>query len=138
MSTTNFYPHSLPGLTDREAVIDAVIRACHAIDVRDKALWDSAWSTTRSSEVSMPITGRETIKGKEAIDALFGIASRLDTHHMTSSIRAWIHEGGETASLTAAATNQHYPAGEGIKGGTERAFIAGSRYEVALVREEGG
>lgn len=137
-SPNNFYPSSLPGLSDREAVIDAVLRACASIDTKDKALWDSAWSKTRSSEVGFTFRGEQATVGKDKVDQLFAHVSKLDTHHATTSIRAWIHPDGKTASLQAACINNHLPTGSTAKGAMDVYFLVGGRYEVSLVREDEG
>ncbi|KAH8678229.1 hypothetical protein BX600DRAFT_147483 [Xylariales sp. PMI_506] len=148
-------PTFLTGLTTREAIADAITRACLAIDSNDRALWESAWATSTSGadgapplaaasardEVSMVINGRE-LRGMDTLySECFDRVGPMDTQHLISGLRIELlgskekdEEEEEEARATANALNQHFRPGQGMVPGAEH-LLVGSTYDIRLVRE---
>ncbi|CAK3849213.1 Hypothetical predicted protein [Lecanosticta acicola] len=130
------YPLHLTGLTPKEAVADALYRACNSYDTQDLALHDSAFVNSPESFVSLDDT---VMRGFESIRMVFHMVAPLDTSHMATTPRVQIHEGGKTAHMTATILSQHFKAGEGKEPtpGVERAFLTGGAlYDLDLELDE--
>ena len=56
---------------------------------------------------------------------------------MLSGLRVEVVEGGTTARIVCNAQNQHFRAGQGMRGNGEQ-LLAGSRYDVELVKDDTG
>ena len=133
-------PHSLPSLTPREAIADAVYRALLGFDRNDWEIFTSALVADDNvtlelrgagpSGESMIFTGRDQIRA-----TLFTHIGQLDTTHMTSNMRINVAEGADTASLTCYGLAQHCPPGKGKQPDGPR-FLTGGEYSVDLVRDE--
>ena len=116
-------PSSLPGLTDREAIIDALSRFTTGLDTADAALFDSAFASDARFEMN-----GQAIDGLDAIhERLYNLVSKLDTTHFVTNVRANIEAGSSRASMTATALAKHYSSGQG-KTSNAPCFSAGSRY----------
>lgn len=128
-------PTSLNGLSTREAIADAVLRACQAIDTNDVELWGSAWA--KDSNPTASLRGR-TITGYDEITAhLFGHVGTMDTQHMVSNFRIDVQEGASTANLTAYAIAQHFRPAEGMKEDTPHR-LAGALYTIETIKGSDG
>ena len=129
-------PVLLQGLTTREQIADVLHRACLALDANDAALWRSAWAAADPT-IAFVINGA-THTGFDAIDAAcFQRTCWLDTQHHNGGVRIDVREGDDTARLTATAVNQHFRLGQGMAPGAAN-LIAGSRYDIDVVRDAGG
>lgn len=129
-------PHTLTGLTPREAILDALYRGAQAWDTNDRSLHDSAFIPSPSS--SFTLVGLETYPGIEGIRSIFHRITKLDTTHNISCPRVQIHENGKTAQMTATVLAQHFRAGEGFLPET-KFFMSGAVYDVdAEVDESDG
>ncbi|GAB1200326.1 hypothetical protein APSETT444_009696 [Aspergillus pseudonomiae] len=106
---------TLPSLSFREAIADALHRAVLAFDIADSALLNSALTA-------------------DAILDLDGV-SKLDTTHFVSNGRVDVIEGASVASMTASVLSQHYRPGTGKVPGAEY-LMAGSLYSLDLVRDD--
>jgi hypothetical protein len=128
------YPHTLTGLTDREAITDAVYRVIISFDTNDFSILESAFA---GEDVIIDFNGK-TIPGLSAIKAgLFPQVGPLDTTHNISNIRVDVKAGANTATLSAVALAQHAPRGTGPNPGGKK-FLAGSQYWIDLVKEGSG
>jgi hypothetical protein len=120
----------LPGLTDREAIADAVYRAVLAFDHADEALLRSA--LTEDVVAEMP--GSPPAEGIAAIKAtVFDRVSKLDTTHFISNVRVSI-ESAATAKLTCSAQAQHVRPGKGFEPGPNK-FMSGGFYACDVVKD---
>ena len=130
------HPHFLSGLTTREAIADALIRACLAIDVNDRALWESAWAIG-DADVVFDLNGR-VMRGMEAINAgFFHPKAALDSQHLVTGLRIDVQEGASTARVTAQALNQHFRPGQGMHLGSDH-LLGGGLYDVEAVKDASG
>ena len=85
-SVDSSHPHSLPGLSSREQIVDALLRACLGIDSNDRALFESAFAVD-DPQVSIDVDGR-LLQGMPAISKdCFDVVGPMDTHHMTAACR---------------------------------------------------
>lgn len=124
------YPHTLPGLTDREAVADALYRAVIGIDTNDRALWDSAW--VKTGDGCCVMNGTE-IKGAD-LDKIFENVGPMDTTHHVSNVRVNLAENADNATATAYGLHQHYRQGEGAQPGAKN-LLVGGRYNCELIKD---
>ena len=135
-SVDSSHPHSLPGLSSREQIVDALLRACLGIDSNDRALFESAFAVD-DPQVSIDVDGR-LLQGMPAISKdCFDVVGPMDTHHMTAACRVHLQDAASTARLTATAQNQHFRAGQGKVAGAEH-LLAGSHYDCEVIRDAGG
>lgn len=97
------------GLTDREAIADALYRVALAFDLNDEALLRSA--VTDDISVEGP---RSSTNGVEEFKAVvFGRVSKVDTTHILTNMRINI-ENRDTAKVTCSALAQHVRPGQGF------------------------
>lgn len=130
----------LQGLTDREAVVDAVLRALYAIDDNDWDLFQTAFTADAIFDLT-PVNkiGREFSEthGRDAIVAqLKDSVGKMDTGHCLSNWR--IQLNGDTAEMTAYGLAQHFRQGEGPDPTKDTCFLMCNRYKCTLVRAEEG
>jgi hypothetical protein len=93
--------HSLTGLSDREAITDALYRAILAFDNNDVSLLESAFS---ESDAIFQMDDR-VFKGIDRIKSILKGVGPLGTTHTVSTIRIKLKSGDSTAKLTATAVN---------------------------------
>lgn len=128
------HPVHLQGLTTREQIADVIIRACLAIDINDRTLWESAWAT---EEPTFELNGK-LYKGLDSINGeSFNVVGPMDTQHQTTSLRVEVEDGASTAHLTAWALNQHFRAGQGMVPGSPF-LLVGHSYDIDLIKESSG
>ena len=131
------YSQSLPSLTEREAIADAVYRAAIASDHNDAELFNSAWA---GEDVSMEIHDDNKRVMPDLTTIRTNVLQRvgpMDTTHNISMVRVNYTDGADTASLTATSTAQHCPPGTGrIPDGPK--FTVGGEYSVDLVKDGSG
>jgi hypothetical protein len=125
-------PAALPALTDREAIIDAVIRSVTAVDTNDIDLWKSAFTM----DSILDLLGDELHGLDAATKGCFEPLSQLDTTHMVSNFRVNHQPGSMTAEVTAIVVAHHFRQGEGMMPGGEQLTNAAS-YFAECVRDEG-
>lgn len=124
-------PHTLPALTTREAITDAVIRAHIGLDRHDPEMYTSAWA---GEDVVFEIFGR-TVHGLSNLRTQnLAHIGPMDTTHMLNSVRVDVEDGADTARLTAYATGQHAPPGRGKEPDGPKFLIAGE-YTADVVRD---
>ncbi|KAI1742628.1 hypothetical protein F4680DRAFT_411255 [Xylaria scruposa] len=126
-------PAALPGLTDREAIADALHRVVLAFDHGDEALLLSAVTNDVTAEVSgsPPASGIAALKA-----AVFDrVAFSLDTTHFLSNIRVSVESGASTAQVSCSALAQHVRKGKGFEPGPHK-FTSGGMYLCDVVKEE--
>ena len=117
------------GLTDREAIADALYRAVLAFDHPDEALLRSAMTDDAKAE----IPGVAAANGIEELKAVvYDRVSKLDTTHFLSNMRVNI-QSSTTAKVTCSAMAQHCPAGKGMDP-TGKKFTSGSMYQCDVVK----
>lgn len=132
------YPYSLSGLSTREQISDTIMWACLNIDSNDKSLFESAWATEDSENITFGTKTGTVLRGLENISKkCFDHVGPMDTHHLTTNIRIDLKDGADTAYMTANALNQHYAAGESLKPDAKY-LLVGSRYDIEVVRESDG
>ncbi|KAH7026658.1 uncharacterized protein B0I36DRAFT_331096 [Microdochium trichocladiopsis] len=114
-----------PPLPDREAVIDALYRACLAWDTNDQSLCDTAFTTDAVLSLNGQVmTGRDQI-AKDGNALIF----TLDTTHLVGNTRVTFTtpSGGDgeqqSASITATVMAQHFVGSKGFDLAPESANI---------------
>ena len=123
-------PTSLAGITEREAVADALYRAVLAFDHADEDLLRSAMT----EDVTMEFIGVISGKGIDEIKAkVFDRVSKLDTLHCLSNMRVSM-ESATTAKATCSAIAQHVRTGQGIDPNSAK-YTSGALYSSELVKE---
>ncbi|KAB8260272.1 hypothetical protein BDV32DRAFT_149501 [Aspergillus pseudonomiae] len=122
---------TLPSLSFREAIADALHRAVLAFDIADSALLNSALTP----DAILDLDGY-TMNGLDEIyRQCYDRVSKLDTTHFVSNGRVDVIEGASVASMTASVLSQHYRPGTGKVPGAEY-LMAGSLYSLDLVRDD--
>jgi hypothetical protein len=125
------HPHALTGLTEREAITDALYRAIISCDRNDASMLDTAFS----SNPTVTIAGGPSITGLDALRAqLLDFVGPKDTQHIISNVRVDIKDS-TTASLTCYALAQHAPPGQGPDPDGPK-LMAGGEYFMDLVKDE--
>ena len=128
------HPHTLRGLTDREACTDAVYRVLLGLDHNDVSIFESAFE---GEDVLLIFRGDE-IKGLSTIKTMFlDHVGPMATTHMLSNVRVDIKEGEKSASLSANGMAQHCPPGRGTEEDGPK-YTTASEYFVDLVKNEDG
>lgn len=129
-------PLKLNGLTDREAIKDTLYRFVMSFDSGNKQLFESA-VVSNHKQFSMQIGDKPKMEGVDAVySQSFEQVGAMETQHTVSCVRIDIKPDGSSAFVTANAQNQHFKAGEGLKPDADN-FLAGSFYEVDVIKEEG-
>lgn len=125
-------PTTLPGLTDRETIKDALYRCVTGLDTGDATFFESAFTADASFDLNGKVMeSLPTIKSD-----VFDIINKLDTTHFITNERIFHEPNANTAKMTASALAQHFGKGKGLKG-DEKRLLTGSPYWIDLVREEG-
>ena len=124
-------PASLPGLTTREAIADAIYRAVTAYDRQDEALLRQ----TATTDLTFTIGGDKQHGIEEIIEKNFNHVSKMGTTHSLSALR--IDYNDSTAKATLNAVAMHVPAGEGFNPG-HKSFQVGALYDIDLVKGKDG
>ena len=122
-------PASLTGLTEREAIADALYRAVLAFDQADEALLRSAVT----DDVSAEMAGMSSNGIPEFKEAVFDRVSKLDTTHFLSNVRVNI-ESATIAKATCSAMAQHCRTGKGFEPGPNK-FTSGGFYMCDVVKD---
>jgi hypothetical protein len=126
------HPITLPSLTTRDAITDAIYRVVIGLDINDSALFDSAF--VPGKDTSFDLNGTVS-SGPDAIrENIFVPIGPLDTTHFISNVRVELKDGAETAYVTASALAQHYRVGEGLVPDAKR-LLSGSLYFVDVVKD---
>ena len=130
----------LRGLTEREAVMDAVFRFVQGLDDANQSLLSSAFMHDAVLDLGGTTdigTTFGTHKGHAAVvDFLTAnVANGMDTMHNVSNFRVDIN--GDRASLTAYAIAQHYRPGEAVRPLDSKWLLMGNRYVSTLRKEDG-
>lgn len=128
---------TLPSLTQRESIADALYRAAIASDHHDTTLFDSAWA---GEDVSMEIhdSNKRVLQGLSLIRTnVLDRVGPMDTTHNISMVRVNYEDGADTASLTATSMAQHAPSGTGRDPNGSK-YTVGGEYAVDLVKDEVG
>ncbi|KAH8683804.1 hypothetical protein BGZ61DRAFT_357332 [Ilyonectria robusta] len=121
------------GLSDREAIPDALYRSIVGLDSSDETIFKSAWH----KDAVFVFDGIATVEGLDAIlqNTFQVIGAGLDTTHMVSNVRVDVKEGADTATMTSHALAQHYRKGDG-RNPTAPRFLTGNMYWVDLAKDE--
>lgn len=130
---SQFFPQTLPSLSEREAIADALYRAAIASDHHDTALFDSAWA---GEEVVMEIhdDNKRVLEGLSLIrGAVLNRVGPMDTTHNISMVRVNYQDGADTATVTATSTAQHAAPGTGRDPNGIK-YTVGGEYSVDLVK----
>ncbi|KFX95246.1 hypothetical protein V495_04880 [Pseudogymnoascus sp. VKM F-4514 (FW-929)] len=131
------FPQTLPSLSQREAIADALFRAAIGSDHHDSELFLSAWA---GEDVSMEIhdDNKRVMQGLTLIRTnVLDKVGPMDTTHNISMVRVNYQDGADTASLTATSMAQHAPSGTGRDpNGTK--YTVGGEYSVDLIKDEAG
>lgn len=125
---------SLPSLTPREAVADAMYRALIAFDRNDPSIFDSVFA---EEDVTLELNAseRKSYTGLSAIrTGLFDRLGPMDTTHMVSNVRVDVEDGADTAFLTAYTQGQHCPPGRGRELDGPK-YLACGETSLSLVRD---
>jgi hypothetical protein len=131
------FPQTLPTLSPREAIADALYRAAIASDHHDSALFDSAWA---GEDVSMEMhdDNKRVLESLSLIRTMvFNKVGPMDTTHNISMVRVNHQDGADNASLTATSMAQHAAPGTGRDPNGIK-YTVGGEYSVDLVRDDAG
>lgn len=110
----------LNGLTDREAIADALYRGVLAFDHADETLLQSALT----EDIFMEMAGTSCTGIPELKAAIFDRVSKLETTHFLSNIRVNL-ESAPTATVTCSAMAQHVGTGQGLDPGSKKLTSGG-------------
>lgn len=126
------FSHHLEGLTEREAIVDALHRTILGIDANDEEMCNSGFVS--NGDCTMVMSG-QAIEGLENMKKfVFDRVGPMDTLHSVTNVRI-DHKQGETeASITANATATHCRPGEGMDGSGAK-FTSAGIYYIDLVKE---
>ncbi|CZR49506.1 uncharacterized protein FPRO_15866 [Fusarium proliferatum ET1] len=116
------------GLTEREAIGDALYRAVLAFDYSDEALLLSA--ITEDIDAEMPGSTAHGVAEFKA--AVFDRVSKLDTTHFLSNLRVNI-ASSSTATATCSALAQHVRPRQGADPSSAK-FTSGAFYTCDMVK----
>ena len=123
---------SLPSLSPREAVTDALYRCVIGMDDNNKEMLESAF--VQDEETSF-VLGDNKIEGADAInDYIFTNILPLHTTHHITNVRVDVKDGADTAYMTCHAMAQHFHAKDAFKPGAQ-SFLTGGLYYVDLVKD---
>jgi hypothetical protein len=128
------------GLTDREAVIDAVVRFVCSLDEADPDMLASSITEDMVMDLT-PFSqiGRkyEPLKGKETVVSTLmkNVGTNLDSTHHVSNFR--IELNGDEANLRCYALAQHYRKGHGPGDKYTDYYLMGNKYDCTIVRDGG-
>lgn len=131
------FPQTLPSLTQREAIADALYRAAIASDHHDSALFESAWA---GEDVSMEIhdDNKRVLQGLSLIRTIvLDKVGPMDTTHNISMVRVNYQDGADTACLTATSMAQHAAPSTGRDPNGVK-YAVGGEYAVDLVKDDVG
>ncbi|KFY77890.1 hypothetical protein V499_02825 [Pseudogymnoascus sp. VKM F-103] len=124
---------SLPSLTPREAVADALHRCILGIDTNNRDVFESACLKGEDMIITL---GPATFSGWAAINELFVNVFKLITTHIASNIRVELEDGADTANLTAHVISYHVKPEDAVKV-EDTSYTAGTLYDIDLVRDGG-
>lgn len=126
-------PIHLAGLSEREAITDALNRTLLAYDLNDVTLLESALT----KDIVFEINGQVT-EGIEAIKTgNFAFVGPINTGHVLGNVRIDHREGAKTASVGACALANHFRPGTGLEKDAPY-FMAFSLYDAEAVKESDG
>lgn len=126
------FSRHLEGLTEREAITDALHRAIIGIDANDEEMCDSAFVS--DGKCTMIMSG-QTIEGLENMKkSVFDRVGPMDTLHSVTNVRVDHKQDAAEASITANATATHCRPGEGMNGSGAK-FTSAGIYYIDLVKE---
>ena len=122
---------SLPNLSPRDAVIDALHRCFTGMDTNNRDLYESACLKDESMTV---VIGPTTVQGWTAISELTDKVFQLVTSHVITNIRVALEEGAETASVTASAIAYHIRPEEAFTP-EDTSYTSSSVYRFEIVKD---
>lgn len=133
--------HLGPGLTAREAAIDAIHRFTQALDDNDTILLRSCITSDAMVDRSglSAVIGQELppTPGIELIEKfVLGTVGPLDTSHQVSNIRVKLNEHGKAAEVTCCVIAEHYRLGDGKDPQKSVRLSVCSRYRADVVEDE--
>jgi len=127
-------PHIFSGLTEREAIADALYRVLIGLDHNDIPMFDSAFAGDGDDAIFI-FRGKE-IKGRDNIKTeIIGWVGPMVTTHTISNARIDIKEGGKTAAFNSYVLAQHCPVGRGEDNYGPK-WLACAEYFVDLVKDD--
>lgn len=111
---SDFFPEVPPG--ERAAIVDALYRFGAGQDLRDRAVFESAFSGRASLDFTGPARKLgatiPVFEGRDAISSnVFGSIGGLDTTHTVTNPRVLAYDG-QRAALFALVEAQHLPRGD--------------------------
>lgn len=133
MTDMTAIPVNISGLSDREAVRDAMCRCLESLDTNNRQLFLSSFHNDKN--VVFQVDDTETRGIENIVNQGFAKVGPLDTTHVMGNERILI-EGGN-ARLTASAVSTHFLPGEGADPTTSE-FSVGATYEVDLSKSSDG
>lgn len=115
MSMSNNPLQPLPGADDQLAIADALYRFGAGQDLRDRALFESAFTENATLDFTGPAkrlgASIPVFEGRTAITGtVFAAIGGLDTTHTVTNLRVTAYDG-EHATLFALVEAQHLPRG---------------------------
>ncbi|KAL5386385.1 hypothetical protein DPSP01_004114 [Paraphaeosphaeria sporulosa] len=126
-------PISLPSLTPREAITDALSRCILGLDTNSRPLFESA--CLQDSTMTIAI-GPTVVSGWPAISAFFERVFQVITTHIISNVRIAVEDGADTATLSAHAISYHIKEEDKLSV-EDTSYTAGSLYDIEVVRDKG-
>lgn len=123
-------PAKLAGITEREAVADAVYRGVLAFDHADEDLLRSAITEDAITEFPGVLSAQGILAIKEKV---FDRVSKLDTTHFLSNFRVNM-ESDRMAQVSCSAMAQHCPQGQGRDAGGAK-YTSGGLYLCDVIKD---
>jgi hypothetical protein len=123
-------PISLPSLTPREAIADALTRCVLGFDTNSRTLFESACLKDETMTIAI---GPTVVQGWTAISAFVDRVFEIITTHVISNVRIAVEDGADTATLSAHAISYHVRPEDALKV-EDTSYTAGSLYDIKLVR----
>ncbi|KAF2448439.1 hypothetical protein P171DRAFT_470205 [Karstenula rhodostoma CBS 690.94] len=124
---------TLPSLTPREAIADALSRCVLGIDTNSRPLFESACVKDETMTISI---GPIVLEGWPAISAYMERVFHLITTHIISNVRIAVEDGADTATLTAHAISYHVREEDALKV-EDTSYTASSLYDIEMVKDAG-
>lgn len=128
-----------PGLTPREAAVDAMYRLVHGLDFNDADLLRSAFVEDAIFDISglSPATGREhpEQKGIESIvNGVLAHVGPMATSHNISNVRVKLNDTMDQAEVMCYVIAQHFRPGEGYDAFKRDYVLYGNSYWADVVK----
>ncbi|KAF2173567.1 hypothetical protein M409DRAFT_15847 [Zasmidium cellare ATCC 36951] len=139
MNTRKSPIHLGPGLTPREAAVDAMYRLVHGLDFNDADLVRSAFVEDAILDISglSPATGRDHPEQKGVDNIVNGVLAHvgpMPTSHNINNVRVKLNDSMDQAEVTSYVIAQHFRPGEGHDPSKRDYVLFGNSYWADVVK----